>query len=117
MIKLSKQALWAVLTTGRNGMTYGGYVQAYYDNFGTLDGGPPPALDEATFKAVLAADINEIIADQNMSENHLDGDDMVNLADDVLLAVQDGYSVVTWYGDDGEVLVAGIRPAELSVTD
>ena len=44
-----------------------------------------------------------------MSENRLGGDDMVELAAEVISAIEEGWKVVTWYGPDTEVLVAGIE--------
>ena len=59
--------------------------------------------------------IRLVIADQHMSENHPGGDDMVAAVDDVLAAIKDGYRIVTWYGPETEVLIAGYRPEHLTI--
>ena len=44
-----------------------------------------------------------------MSDDHVVDHDMVSLAEDVIEATQGWQTVVTWYGPDSEVLVAGIH--------
>jgi len=64
-----------------------------------------------------ATDLKEIIADEDMSTQNLGGDDMVSLANDILAAIAEGYTILTWYGDNAEALVVGYRPDQLTVTD
>ena len=48
-----------------------------------------------------------------MSENHLGGDHLVSIADDVLDALNEGYRIITWYGPKTQALVVGYRPKQL----
>jgi hypothetical protein len=72
-------------------------------------------LDETTFNILRSCDLKAIIAGSEMSENHLGGDDLVSVADDLLAAIKEGYAITTWYGAASEALVAGYRPGQLSV--
>lgn len=54
-------------------------------------------------------DIQHIIADFSMSENHIGGDDIISYINQVLGAIADKKRVVAWYGEDTEVLVLAIR--------
>jgi len=66
--------------------------------------------DVATF--VAAHDIDTIVVDFAMSENHIGGGDVVSFIHGVLMAIANGYTVVNEYGfgDDGtEVLVFGFK--------
>jgi hypothetical protein len=53
------------------------------------------SFNKATFDILKAADLKNILAGSEMSENHLGGDDLVSLVNDILAAQQDGYVVVT----------------------
>ena len=74
-------------------------------------------LDPSLVAALEASDIKLVIADFSMSENHLGGDDLIEFIDNTLEAIREGYTIVTWYGDGTEVLVAGIRPNQIAVGD
>jgi hypothetical protein len=74
-------------------------------------------LDRATFDALKTCDLKPIVAGSELSEDHLGGDDMVQVAYDVLEAIKDGYAVVTWYGHDCEALVCGYRPEQLTIKE
>lgn len=43
------------------------------------------------------------------------GDDLCNVAADVIAAMGDGYQMVVWYGKSAEVLIAGYRPMAVVV--
>jgi hypothetical protein len=75
------------------------------------------ALDEATFTALKACDLKKVLIGQEMSTNHLGGDDLVSMADDVVAAVAAGYAITTWYGPSSEAMVAGYRSTELNPVD
>jgi hypothetical protein len=62
-----------------------------------------------------AYDIQQIVVASGMSEDHLGGDDIVNLVKDVLEAQKNGYAIYSWYGPDTEVLIIGYRPDELTI--
>ncbi len=109
MTTVTKRQLWIFLTMGRTET-----FAEFRDEEGDED---ESELGEDEWNALNKADIKEIIADQDMSENSPGGDDMVSLAEDVLTAVKEGYTVVTWYGDSTEALVAGVRPDQITVTD
>ncbi len=63
------------------------------------------------------ADLKVVVADSNMSENHLGGDNVVEYVEEAVAAVRAGYSVFTWYGDDTEALVVGIKPGQIDISD
>jgi hypothetical protein len=74
-------------------------------------------LDPSLVDALRGCDIKRIIADFGMSEHHLGGDDVIGIVDGTLAAVVEGYTVVTWYGDKTEALVAGIRPSQITINE
>jgi hypothetical protein len=71
---------------------------------------PETRLTAEQFAYLKTQDVRPILVDQCAGENHLGGDDLVSLVDDVLAAQRDGYQILTWYGPDAEVLIAGVRP-------
>jgi hypothetical protein len=73
-------------------------------------GAPETRLTADQFAHLKTEDLRPILVDQYASENHVGGDDLVSLVDDVLAAQRDGYQILTWYGPDAEVLIAGVRP-------
>jgi len=78
--------------------------------------GEQDEVDQATIDTVLAIDITAICAESDMGEGYVGGDDVVSIVNDVLQAQKDGYSIVTWYGPDAEVLIVGVRGGTLNLT-
>ena len=72
-------------------------------------------LDEATFTALKECDLKSILSGSEMSTDHLGGDDLVGLADDVVQAIEFGYTIATWYGPNSEALVCGYRVDEIKL--
>ncbi len=72
-------------------------------------------LDKATFDGLKACDVKIALASQEMSCEHMGGDDVIGYVDDAMNLVKEGYKVVTWYGPKTEALVAGYRESELFV--
>lgn len=70
-------------------------------------------VNQETFDYLSTQDIDHICVSWAMSEGHLGGGDMVELAIDVISSIEDGYKVVTWYGPDTEVLIAGIKDIDV----
>ena len=70
--------------------------------------------DQVLCEQVNSLDLRTICAGREMSEGSTGGDVVVQLVDEVLQAVADGYKVSTWYGDDTEVLIVGYRANQLS---
>jgi hypothetical protein len=58
-----------------------------------------------------------ILIDQHVSENHLGGDVVVGVVDEVLAAQREDYQNVTWYGPNAEVLIAGYCGAHIGWQD
>jgi hypothetical protein len=109
MPEVTKLQIWEFLNNS-------GSEYATYEEFVGNSADPDEiTLDEAIFNALKACDLKTIIAGSEMSENHLGGDDLVSVADDVVAAVRDGYAITTWYGHNSEALVAGYRAGQLSV--
>ena len=107
MPEVTKRQIWEYLSNGGPD----------YDSFGAFreQATDELSIDQAAFEALKGCDLRQIVADSEMSECHLGGDDLVSMADDVLAAVKDGYAVATWYGPDSEALVVGYRPDQLTV--
>jgi hypothetical protein len=74
-------------------------------------------IDEAAFAGLKNCDFRKIVAGSHLSENHLGGDDLIAVADDVLRAVEDHYQIVTWYGQETQALIAGYRKDQLIIQD
>lgn len=74
-----------------------------------------PPCSKAAFEAMKKLDLCEIISGTEMSENHLGGDDLVDVAHQTVQAIKSGYEVVTWYGDESEALVLGYRESEVTI--
>jgi hypothetical protein len=111
MPEVTKLQIWEFLNN--SGIEY-----ATYEEFVGNSGDPDEiTLDEATFNVLKSCDLKTIIAGSEMSEDHLGGDDLVSVADDVLAVIKEGYAVTTWYGHNSEALVAGYRPGQLSVKE
>ena len=69
---------------------------------------------EGVFVFLCNYDWKVILCDFCMSENHLGGDDMIFVVDSVLEAIKDGYHIHTWYGDNAEVLIFGMKMEDTS---
>lgn len=89
---------------------------SYAKLYEVLSGDDPESVDQASMDAVNALDLKAIVVDFSMSENHIGGDDVVSIVDQVLEAQTEGYRIATWYGPDAEVLVIGYRPGQLTLT-
>ena len=53
--------------------------------------------------------IEVIVHDFSMSENHIGGDDLVSIVQDVLKFERKGFKIYTWYGSSTEALIVGIK--------
>ena len=92
MIELNREQLWAVLSDNCDGRD---------DLYDKVDG----------------CDTRTIVAASDIVSDPLDLSSVVEVVDDVLHAQQQGYRIVTWFGAGGESLVAGVRPAEVTITE
>ena len=73
-------------------------------------------LTAKEFEALKALDFEVICCDFSMSENHIGGDDIISFLDKTLDVCRDNantHQVITWYGDDTEVLIVGVPIEEL----
>jgi hypothetical protein len=109
--EVTKLQIWEFLNN--SGSQYATYQEFVDNNIEPEE----VTLDEATFNILRSCDLKTIIAGSEMSEDHLGGDDLVSVADDVMAAIKEGYAVTTWYGHNSEALVAGYRPGQLSVKE
>lgn len=50
-----------------------------------------------------------------MSELHLGGDDLVDLADKIVDAVKFGLEIFTWYGPETEVVICGYDSSKIYI--
>mgnify|MGYP006282473685 CR=1 FL=1 len=91
-VELRKEELWAVLSDNCDGRD---------DLYDQIDG----------------CDTRTIIATSDITEETLDLSSVVEVVDDVLHAQQQGYKIVTWFGAGGESLVAGVKPAEVTIKE
>jgi hypothetical protein len=78
-----------------------------------IDLDEPPLVDEATFVELKKLDLKPLYTDQYASENDLGGEDLTDLADAVVEAMDAGYRVHSWSGPDAEVLVVGYLAGSL----
>jgi hypothetical protein len=111
-MKVTRRQLWTYLTNQED--TYEEFLDCCD---GETNGVSRELVDElASFlQDEIRKPIRLIIADQNMSENHPGGDDIVGAVEDALAAIKDGYRIVTWYGPETESLVAGCKPNYVTV--
>lgn len=109
-MKVTSKQLWEYLA--HNGASYNDFI-SYQSELPTDF---ERTLTQSQFDVMKKADILELVADQNMSENNLGGDDIVSVCVDVIDAICNGYTIATWYGENCEALVAGYRANELTVT-
>ena len=105
VLTVTKDQLWSYLAAYADG-DYESYRDSQLED---------AFLDRATFDALTACDLKTVTAGQGMSENHPGGDDIVSVAEGVVAAIAEGYTIVTWYGPDAEALVAGYKPDQLTV--
>lgn len=119
MLTITRYQLWAFLQMGAVGYTYVEYCDHYAADYGPAEGGPPsePELPPEAFEALKAADLRDIVSDQCMTDNRIGGDQIVDIADQVCTAIEQGYAISTWYGEDSEALIVGYRADQLTVTD
>lgn len=68
-----------------------------------------PGEGVTAFEFLCNHDWKVVVHDFSMSENHIGGDDVISFVDATIEAIKEGYQVHTWYGDDGEVLILGIK--------
>jgi hypothetical protein len=115
-MKVTRQQFWTYLANQED--TYSGFCDACDDKTN--------GITEELFRALKAlvdegteesGPIRQIIADFGMSEHHLGGDDLIEITNNVLDAIRDGYKVETWYGDDTETLIVGYKSDRLTVED
>lgn len=105
-VKVTHRDLWQFLSVDGHDMSFDQFVEAYADE---------KVMSQETFNAIKAADLEEIVVDQDMAESCIGGDDVVGIVDDVIGAIKDGYTVVTWYGDSAEAMVIGYKPEQLRI--
>lgn len=74
-------------------------------------------LGEDLFRALQKCKIESICVSQEMSTNHLGGDDVVEFILATAKAAEMGLAITVWYGDAAEVLAAGYDPNELEVVE
>ena len=70
-------------------------------------------IKQEVFDFLQQQDIRVIAIGKNMSEEHLGGDDIIRIADKILAIVDfqtqhPSHKVITYYGDDAEVLIAAV---------
>lgn len=105
-VKVTHRDLWQFLSVDGHDMSFDQFVEAYADE---------KVMSQETFNAIKAADLEEIVVDQDMAESCIGGDDVVGIVDDVIGAIKDGYTVVTWYGDSAEAMVIGYKLEQLRI--
>jgi hypothetical protein len=84
-----------------------GYASYQADSAGEA---PETLLSAEQFTYLATQDVKPIMVDQYASESHPGGEAFVSVVEGVLAAQHEGYQVITWYGPDAEVLIAGFRP-------
>lgn len=118
MLTISAAALHEYLSAGAHDV-YGDekwIYDTFLDNCNELHEDEHPGLPEALYYELQKLDIKQFVADSAMSENHIGGDNVVSIVDEVLAAIKEGYEIITWYGPNTEALVIGVRPGTIEVT-
>lgn len=90
-----------------------------YDDYKAMlaDYERPLTLTDEQWQYLKGCTFKTIVHGTEMSEDHLGGDDMVGVADDVLIALKEGFQICTWYGSDAEAMVVGYRADCLTITE
>lgn len=112
MLTINKAQLHQFLENGEDCEKY----EAFREEVADMNG-EKVLLDETTFAGLKNCEFRKIVAGSHLSENHLGGDDLVAVADDVLRAIEDHYQIVTWYGQETQALIAGYRKDQLTIQD
>lgn len=81
-------------------------LTGYQEEYGEM---ATPGEGATAFEFLCNYDWKVICWDFGMSENHIGGDDVVSYVDSTIEAIKEGYEIYTWYGDDSEVLIIGIK--------
>lgn len=108
-LKVTRRQLHAYLANAGPELSYLDFCEEFEE-------GEVP-IDAATHSKLRACELKKIVADSEMSEHHLGGDHLVSLADEVVAAIKDGYTIATWYGDKAEALVVGYKPDQFTLID
>lgn len=58
-----------------------------------------------------------VVAATEVSEHSPGGEEYIEIAVETAKALQKGYTLITWYGENAECLIVGIRPEQLVITD
>lgn len=74
-------------------------------------------LSRDDWNALLTMDLKEVLRAQEMSADHIGGDDVIGVVDDTLAAVKEGYEITTWYGPKTEAMVIGYRKHQLTILE
>ena len=118
MIKVRRPQLYAFLqhTNGEMDEEYEQYVAELDEDQPTEQ-----AITEKLFielrDAVWGGDLVSIMVDFEVSEHHHGGDVFVAVADEVSDAIENGQTIVTWYGSSSEVLIASYNQDVIEVVD
>jgi hypothetical protein len=112
MFTVTKAQLHQFLENGEDYEKYADFREQVADV-----NGEKVLIDEAAFAGLKDCDFRKIVVGSHLSENHLGGDDLVTVADDVLRAVEEHYQVVTWYGPNTQALIAGYHKDQLTIKD
>lgn len=64
-------------------------------------------------KQLLELELRTIVVENDMMS--LDGEDVVDIANQVVQAVKDGFEIVTWHDDDN-TFVVGVRPGAVNLS-
>jgi len=86
-------------------------IDNYAEYLNEVDQGDPK-LTEGEFNALKICDLKNVFVGPSRSF-WLSGDDIAGIVQDTLVAMKDGYTVETWCGLAGEVMVFGYKPNQL----
>ena len=121
MITVSKPQLWQFLTAhaepNSGDDTYEQYVSGL-----DADQLPQFALTKDQFEALRDAqwdgELHLIFVGQDVSSSKsVGGDEICSIADDVREALDNGHTIITWYGDNAECLVASYDEDSIRVAE
>jgi hypothetical protein len=72
---------------------------------------------QALHRLQESGDLVSILAVSYYSELHPGGDDVVEIVDETVRAIQRGLSVIAWYGEKAQALIVGYNPDKIQIID
>ena len=76
--------------------------------------GEEPSLDSSTYSALLEADIQLIVLGDDYDTDDIGGL-LVDVCDQTVAEIANGYAIFSWQGPSKEAMVIGYKASELTI--